>query len=176
MLILGYGAIGEQTAKIAAAFGMKIIGIRRRPSPPDSPFRIETMDKLPGLLGEADYVVNILPYTPETKGCMGAKEFTLMKNGAVYVNVGRGLTNDEEALARAIRSGRLAAALLDVAAAEPLPQDSPLWDLENLIITPHYAGARSDYSALAIDITLENLRRYNRGEELLHLVDKNAGY
>jgi phosphoglycerate dehydrogenase-like enzyme len=175
MLILGYGQIGEQTAIAAGAFGMKVIGVRRRAA--SSPYaRVETLDKLSALLGEADYVVNILPYTLETDGLIGQKEFALMKRGAVYVNVGRGKSNDEAALIAALKSGRLSAALLDVTAVEPLPPDSPLWDMENVIVTPHYAGMRPDYSTEALKITIENLDRYNRGETLTHLVDKEAGY
>ncbi|MDR1565901.1 MAG: D-2-hydroxyacid dehydrogenase [Treponema sp.] len=176
MLIIGYGAIGEHTAAAARVFGMKVTGIRRRQAPICGDVRVETMEKLPELLPEADYVVNILPYTQETKNILGKKEFALMKQGAVYVNVGRGLTNDEAALIEALRSGRLAAALLDVTATEPLPSDSPLWGMENVIVTPHYAGMRPDYPALAMEITLENLKRYNLGEPLVNLVDKHAGY
>jgi phosphoglycerate dehydrogenase-like enzyme len=176
MLILGYGKIGEQTTMAAKAFGMKVIGIRRRPANSGSDVRIETMDKLNVLLGGADYVVNILPYTKETKNILGKKEFALFKRGAVYVNVGRGLTNDEDAMIDALKSGHLAAALLDVAAAEPLPKDSPLWDMENVIITPHYAGTRNDYAKLAMEITLDNLKRYNEGRSLEYLVDKKTGY
>ncbi|AEF81273.1 D-2-hydroxyacid dehydrogenase [Leadbettera azotonutricia] len=176
MLIIGYGAIGEQTAIAAKAFGMKVIGIRRHPANPGADVRIETMDKLGELLGEADYVVNILPFTEETKGILGKKEFNLFKRGAVYVNVGRGPTNDEAAMMEALKSGRLAAALLDVTSVEPLPKDSPLWDMENVIITPHYAGTRNNYAAFAMEITLENLKRYNKGQPLEHLVDKKAGY
>jgi phosphoglycerate dehydrogenase-like enzyme len=176
MLILGYGAIGEQCAKAALAFGMKVIGVKRSPGTSSEKIRIETIDKLPSLLGEADYVVNILPHTPETTGLMGKDRFSMMKKSAVYVNVGRGLTTDEAALIHALKSGIISAALLDVTALEPLPKDSPLWDMENVIITPHYAGMRPDYPALSMNITLENLDRYNRGEALINLIDKNAGY
>ena len=176
MLILGYGSIGEQTAKTALAFGMKVIGLRRHPAPSIPGIRIETADKLPDLLGEADYVVNILPHTPDTRGIIGKNEFSLMKKEAVYVNVGRGSTTNEPELIEALNAGRISAALLDVAVQEPLPPDSPLWETENLIISPHYAGMRPDYAKLAMDITLENLNRYNRGETLINLTDKNAGY
>jgi phosphoglycerate dehydrogenase-like enzyme len=151
MLIIGYGAIGEQTAIVARAFGMEVIGIRRHPANPGSDVRIETMDKLHELLGEADYVVNILPFTEETKGILGKKEFAAFKRGAVYVNVGRGLTNDEGAMMEALKSGRIAAALLDVTSVEPLSKESPLWDMENVIITPHYAGFRIKYTDLAME-------------------------
>jgi phosphoglycerate dehydrogenase-like enzyme len=127
-------------------------------------------------LGQADYVVNILPHTADTEYRLGKKEFDSFKPQAVYVNVGRGKTTYESALAEALRTGRLAAALLDVTETEPLPGDSPLWDMENVLITPHYAGFHEDYNGLAMDIALENLGRYLRGETLRNLVDKGAGY
>ena len=176
MLIVGYGAIGEQCAKAALGFGMKVIGVKRHADTNRDGIRIETVDKLHKLLCEADYVVNILPHTNDTHGLFGKNEFTLMKNSAIYVNVGRGLTTDEDALINALNTGEISAALLDVTAVEPLSKDSPLWDMENVIITPHYAGMRPEYSDLAMNITLENLDRYNRGAELINLVDKNAGY
>jgi phosphoglycerate dehydrogenase-like enzyme len=176
MLILGYGQAGEQIAIAARGFGVKVIGVRRRRGTSSPDLRIETLDKLPELLGEADYVVNILPFTLETQGVMGRKEFGLMKEGAVYVNVGRGKSTDEDALLDALRSGRLSAALLDVTAVEPLPPDSPFWDMENVIVTPHYAGMRPDYPQKALEITIDNMERYNRGEPLLHVVNKETGY
>ena len=176
MLILGYGSIGERCAKTALCFGMKVIGLRRQASANASGVRIETQDKLHELLPEADYVVNILPFTQDTRNFVAKEEFTKMKKTAVYVNVGRGTTTDEAALIDALKSGLIAAALLDVTAQEPLALDSPLWDMENVIITPHYAGMRPDYSSMAMDITLENLDRFNRGETLINEIDKNAGY
>jgi phosphoglycerate dehydrogenase-like enzyme len=179
MLILGYGEIGEETALAARAFSLRVIGVRRRPPVFDGTaqaVQIETTVKLPSLLPQADYVVNLLPLTPDTKEIMGPREFNLMKPGAVYINAGRGQTTDQDALIAALRSGRLAAALLDVTVPEPLPPDSPLWDMENVIITPHYAGLRSDYAPLAMSITVDNMGRYNRGETLRNLVDRTAGY
>ena len=176
MLILGFGVIGEQCAKAALGFGMKVTGLRRHPPKGPSEIRVEAADKMHSLLPEADYVVNIMPLTHDTKNIFGKKEFSLMKKSAVYVNVGRGLTTDEAALIEALKSGQIAGALLDVTAVEPLSGDSPLWDMENVIITPHFAGVRPDYAQKAMDITLENLRRYKRGEELIRQVDKNAGY
>jgi phosphoglycerate dehydrogenase-like enzyme len=176
MLILGYGSIGEYCAKIALSFGMKVIGLRRNPSAAVPGIRVETADKLHTLLPEADYVVNILPLTQDTRNIIGQEEFSLMKQSGVYVNVGRGTTTDETALIEALRKGQIAAALLDVTAQEPLPKDSPLWDMDNVMITPHYAGMRPDYSSKAMEITMENLGRYNRGEALVNQIDKTAGY
>jgi phosphoglycerate dehydrogenase-like enzyme len=179
MLILGYGAIGEQVARAALAFGMKVTGLRRGAAGVsiDGPgVTVIPAAQLYGALGQADYVVNILPHTPDTDRLFGKKEFGALKPGAVYVNVGRGKTTCETALAEALKTGRLAAALLDVTETEPLPGDSPLWDLENVILTPHYAGFHEDYNALAMEVAVENLGHYLRGEPLRNLVDKSAGY
>ena len=182
MLILGYGTIGEKCAKTALSFGMKVIGVKRRQTEAkpgirmETAIRIETVDKIQDLLREADYVVNILPGTRDTINFMGMDKFDAMKKSAIYVNVGRGITTDHNALAAALRSGKIGAALLDVTDPEPLPKDSPLWEMENVLITPHYAGMRPDYAELAMEITLKNLDLYGRGETLYNLVDKRAGY
>ncbi|MDR2245738.1 MAG: D-2-hydroxyacid dehydrogenase [Treponema sp.] len=179
MLILGYGVIGEAVAQAARAFGMKVTGLRRRAAEVSAD-RLGVMvmpaARLYEALGQADYVVNILPHTPDTEHGIGKKEFAAMKPQAVYVSVGRGKTTCEPALVEALKAGRLAAALLDVTEQEPLPEDSPLWNLENVLLTPHYAGFHEDYNALAMEIALENLGRYFRGEPLRNLVDKGAGY
>ncbi|MDR1411147.1 MAG: D-2-hydroxyacid dehydrogenase [Spirochaetaceae bacterium] len=179
MLILGYGVIGEKVARAALAFGMKVSGLRRRAGELTTDklgVTVMPAAQLYEALGQADYVVNILPHTADTEYRLGKKEFDSFKPQAVYVNVGRGKTTCETALAEALRTGRLAAALLDVTETEPLPGDSPLWDMENVLITPHYAGFHEDYNGLAMDIALENLGRYLRGETLRNLVDKGAGY
>jgi phosphoglycerate dehydrogenase-like enzyme len=178
MLILGYGVIGKQIARTALVFGMKVTAIRRTLSKDRAAedIRVESPDKLGELLPEADYVVNILPATPETRHFFGEAEFGLMKPGALYLNVGRGATTDEAALTRALQSKRIAGALLDVTEKEPLPADSALWDMDTVILTSHYAGRSPEYSRLALELALENLKRYVRGEPLKNLVDKNRGY
>jgi phosphoglycerate dehydrogenase-like enzyme len=179
MLILGYGVIGEKVAQAALAFGMEVTGIRRRAAEVSTGtpgVTVMPAAQLYGALARADYVVNILPHTADTEHSFGKKEIGALKPQAVYVSVGRGKTTCETALAEALKNGRLAAALLDVTEAEPLPEDSPLWDLENVLLTPHYAGFHEDYNSLAMEVALENLGRYLRGEPLRNLVDKNAGY
>jgi phosphoglycerate dehydrogenase-like enzyme len=99
-----------------------------------------------------------------------------MKPAALYINIGRGATTDEAALIEVLRSNRIAGALLDVVEREPLPPDSPLWEMDNVILTGHYAGCHPDYSRMAMDVALDNLGRYNRGEALKNLVDKKRGY
>ncbi|MDR2393353.1 MAG: D-2-hydroxyacid dehydrogenase [Treponema sp.] len=179
MLILGYGAIGKGVAQVALAFGMQVIALRRSvPEAAGAPgdIRIQSIQDLRAVLPEADVVVNLLPYTPETGHIMGAVELGAMKGTGLYVNVGRGPTTDEKALVEALQTKRIAGALLDVTEIEPLPTDSPLWDLDNVILTSHYAGLHPDYNALAMEIALDNLGRYIRGEPLRNLVDKRQGY
>ncbi|MDR1445938.1 MAG: D-2-hydroxyacid dehydrogenase [Treponema sp.] len=185
MLILGYGRIGEMMARVARAFNMKVTGLRRNPERSAAGLpgkdslpgvKVAGIEDLPELLGEADLVVNILPATPETRHIFGVAEFGLMKQGSLYVNVGRGSTTDEAALIDALKTRWIAGALLDVTGIEPLPPSSPLWDLDNVIISGHYAGMHPCYGKLALEIALENLGRYVRGEELRGIVDKTLGY
>ncbi len=177
MLILGYGAIGERVAAAAKVFGMNVVGIRRNPpSSGAGDIRVETFSALPRLLAEADVVVNILPYTAETRALIGSKEFGLMKSTTLFANIGRGMTVDESALVDAVRSGGIAGAVLDVTAEEPLSASSPLWDLPNVILTSHYSGFHPRYDELALGVFLDNLGRYVRGEELRNVVDKKLGY
>lgn len=180
MLILGYGAIGEMTARAALVFGMRVIGLRRHLPPagetPEANLTVLTVDALASQLPRADIVVNILPLTQDTRRFFGRTEFGLMKESALYASVGRGATTDEEALIRALEDKAIAGALLDVTETEPLPGDSPLWGMENVILTAHYSGMCRDYDTAALEIALDNLDRYIRGAPLLNLVDKTAGY
>jgi phosphoglycerate dehydrogenase-like enzyme len=178
LLILGYGTIGERIARIALAFGMEVTGLRRNPGKGGAVagVRVEPAEKLRDLLPWADYVLNILPNTPATTRIFGAAEFALMKKSALYLNVGRGITTDEAALIAALRSGSIAGALLDVTEQEPLPPESPLWDLDNVILCPHYGGLHPNYRNTILELVLDNLGRYVRGEPLKYLVDKRAGY
>jgi phosphoglycerate dehydrogenase-like enzyme len=156
---------------------MKVIGLRRRISKtPEPSVRLEPASKLPRLLPRADLVVNLLPLTQDTRNSFGREEFSAMKKTALYANIGRGGTTDEEAMIRALKTGKIAGALLDVTAKEPLPADSPLWDMDNVLITGHYGGLAEDYDAQAAEIALENLRRYVRGETLKNPVEKERGY
>jgi phosphoglycerate dehydrogenase-like enzyme len=179
MLILGYGTIGERVARAAEVFGMKVIGVRRT-SPAGASatgsVRIESYAALPSLLPQVDLVVNILPFTEETRGLFGEREFSMMKRTALYANIGRGATVDETALVDALSSGAIAGAVLDVASEEPLPASSPLWDLPNVILTSHYSGFHPRYDELVLGVFLDNLGRYVRGEELRNVVDKKLGY
>jgi phosphoglycerate dehydrogenase-like enzyme len=177
MLLIGVGAIGERTAEIAAALGMRVLGVRRDPSI-DAP-GVEAMygrDQLPDVLPEVDFVVLTVPLTQETRGMIGEREFRAMKPTTYIVNIGRGQTIQEGALIQALQQGWIAGAGLDVFETEPLPEDSPLWDMENVIITAHYAGITPHYDERALAIFVDNLRRYRAGDPLRNVVDKNLGY
>jgi phosphoglycerate dehydrogenase-like enzyme len=177
MLLVGVGAIGERTAQVAQALGMRVLGVRRDPTL-GAP-GVEAMfgpDDLLELLPEADFVVLTVPLTHETRGMIGERELRAMKPDATIVNIGRGGTIQEQALVRALQEGWIAGAGLDVFETEPLPDESPLWGMDNVVITSHYAGLTPHYHERALDIFLDNLRRYRAGERLHNVVDKELGY
>ncbi len=177
LLLIGVGAIGERTARLAAALGMRVLGIRRNPM--DAVPGVEQIggpDRLHPFLSQADFVALTVPLTGETRKMIGERELRLMKPTAYIVNIGRGGTIDEAALVRALREGWIAGAGLDVFEKEPLPEDSPLWAMPNVIVTAHYAGATPAYDERAMAIFLENLRRYHAGMPLINVVDKRLGY
>jgi phosphoglycerate dehydrogenase-like enzyme len=184
MLLIGVGAIGERTAAIASALGVRVLGIRRNPDrgrgdPARGVPGVSAMyapERLLDLLPEADFVVLTAPLSRATRGMIGERELRAMKDSAYLVNIGRGGTIDEQALIRALREGWIAGAGLDVFAQEPLPESSPLWAMENVIITAHYAGMTPHYDERALAIFLDNLRRYWAGEPLRNVVDKAEGY
>lgn len=175
--ILGAGAIGEEIARLAKAFQMQTLGLRRSGQPAPHVDRMFGPGELSALLPECDYVVNALPLTPGTRRIIGAREFSLMKPSAFYVNIGRGGTNDEAALIAALREKTIAGAGLDVFEEEPLPKDSPFWRLDNVILTPHSAGSTEHYDDRALDYFLDNLRDYVRGNPpAVNRVDLEAQY
>jgi phosphoglycerate dehydrogenase-like enzyme len=131
---------------------------------------------LPKLAAQADVVVNALPLTPDTTGLFDADFFKAVKPGAIFISVGRGASTDTDALVAALQSGQLYGAGLDVTDPEPLPGDSPLWQLDNVIITPHVSGAGGNSWGRVALVAVENLRRYVAGEPLLNVVDMRAGY
>lgn len=177
MLLIGVGAIGARTARLAAANDMHVIGIRRNPEiPAEGVDEMHGPDALLDLLPQADYVVITAPLTHETKGMIGERELRAMKPTAFIINIGRGGTIQQDALIRALREGWIDGAGLDVFEVEPLPQDSPLWDLDNVILTPHYSGRTPRYHERAMEIFLDNLERYLAGKPMRNVVDKRAGY
>lgn len=176
MLVVGLGGIGTETAARGAALGMRVIATRNRSRDgPSFVTYVGLSDELLDLVGQADVIVNALPLTEATRGLLDTEFFGATKRGALFVNVGRGATVDTEALTEAIRSGQLGGAGLDVTHPEPLPADHPLWQLENVIITPHVA-ARGSERERRFTLLKENLRRYAAGERLLNVVDPQRGY
>jgi phosphoglycerate dehydrogenase-like enzyme len=176
--IVGVGAIGSAVATRSSAFGMRVIGLRRQPEKP-LPAGFEAMvplSRITDLLGAADYVVNCLPLTAQTKGMLDASRLEAMRPGSVFINVGRGGTTDGEALRRLLAAGRIRGAVLDVQDREPLPPDDPLWRMQNVIVTPHLAGLTDGRDARGLDILCENFRRFASGEPLLNVFDGTAGY
>ena len=168
LLVYGLGGIGSRLALLARAFGMHVCGVRRDTRVrPDAVDELHSPDALLRLLPEVDFVVLACPLTDETRGVVGARALEAMRRGAFLVNVARGGCVDEPALVAALRAGEIAGAGIDVTADEPLPPDSPLWDLENVVLTPHTAGETRRYEDNVIDILLENVDRQWRGEEEL---------
>jgi phosphoglycerate dehydrogenase-like enzyme len=177
LLVVGLGGIGAEVARRAHALGMRVIATRASGREgPDYVSYVGLPDELLKLAAEADFVVNTTPLTPATTGVFDAKFFAAVKPGAFFVNVGRGRSVVQNDLIAALRSGRLGGAGLDVTDPEPLPADSPLWQLPNVIITPH-VSANSDVGDEArFAIGIENLRRYVAGEKMLSVVDVAQGY
>jgi phosphoglycerate dehydrogenase-like enzyme len=171
LCILGLGAIGAEIARLASAFGMHTIGIRRRPelaSPGVD--EVHPPDRLLDVLARADALAIAAPATEQTRGMIGPEELRALKPGAVLVNVGRGSIIQEDALIEALRSGHLAGALLDVVATEPLPPDSELWSLDSVIITSHHGGASDRENERIIELFCDNLTRYLAGEPLINRI------
>jgi phosphoglycerate dehydrogenase-like enzyme len=177
MLIVGMGAIGTHLARAASGLGVQVTGIRRHGGPAvDGVHAVLGIEHLHDQLGRADFVVIALPATADTRHMFGAREFSEMRAGSYLINIGRGSIVDEPALISALESGHLAGAGLDVFETEPLPVESPLWKMEQVIITPHTGGHTPAYFERSWPIFMENLRRYLEGRELQNLVDKGAGY
>jgi len=175
--ILGLGAIGAAVAEKARAFEMRVIGTQRTPKPvPHVELVVGGPSGTERVLRESDTVVVLLPLTPETRGSIGARELGWMKPGAFLVNLARGGIVDEGALLERLRSGALGGAALDVFAEEPLPASHPLWDAPNAILTPHLAGLEPDYLKRLLELSVDNVRRLERGEPLRNPVDRARGY
>lgn len=164
--IVGHGSIGRAVAALAAAFGMKVIGVGR--SSPREEFSevIET----------SDFILVSAPLTPETRGLVGEAEFRRMKPEAVLINIGRGPVVEEKALIAALAEGRIRGAVLDVYDEEPLPAGHPFWSLDNVLLSPHCADNTPTWLDEAMQLFLENFARYAAGEPLKNVVDKKAGY
>lgn len=176
--LLGAGDIGRNIARTAKALGMHTIGINRSGQPQPPPEGVDELYDMRGLdavLPRCGFLVNSLPLTAQTRHLLDARRLALLPEGAIVVNVGRGGTVDEGALIDALRSGRLGGAGLDVAEHEPLPSESPLWSMPNVLISPHIAGFPGDHAAFA-ELVAENLKRFLAHEPLLNVVQPERGY
>ena len=177
IVVYGMGSIGGEIARLASAVGMRVIGVRRRAGPPEPGVnRVVAADRLADVVGEADYVAIAAPLTTATRGAISRDVIARMKPTAWLMNIARGAIVDEPAMIEALQAKRIAGAALDVFTTEPLPPDSPLWKLENVIITPHHSGSSPRAGERTLALFAENLRRYKAGEPLINRVDYEAGY
>lgn len=176
MLIVGAGSIGKVLAKKAKAFDMKVIGLKRTVEELLHFDLVRPLEDLKEAMKSADYVVILAPLTKDTRGLIGKEELAVMKKDAVLINLARGPLVDEKELILALQEERIRGAGLDVFSREPLPEESPLWDLENVILTPHMGGFSDVSNERSIALIAENIRRFQNGEELLNQVDISLGY
>ena len=176
-LIVGVGGIGAETARLAAAFGIRVIGVDpRRREPPPGVAELHGPDALDSLLPRADFVILTVPHTPATEGFMHRARFQRMKRSAFFINIGRGMTTRLDDLVQALRAGEIAGAGLDVFEQEPLPSDHPLWTMRGVLITPHTAGYGPYLDERRFEILLDNCRRFVAGQPLRNVVDKSSWF
>ena len=175
--ILGVGAIAESLAPRCKAFGMTVVGITSAKREVAGIDRMFPRDELVQAVRDLDFLVVLTPFTPETRGILGAKVFAAMRPRSFLVNLARGGVVDEDALLEALRQGRIAGAALDVFAVEPLPEDHPFWGMENVIVTPHLGGFHDQYAEQALPTVEENLRRFLAGDfdNMINVVRRPAG-
>jgi phosphoglycerate dehydrogenase-like enzyme len=177
LFLVGLGEIGRETARLGKAFGMRTVGIRRSQGPPPEHVdEVHGPDRLAELAGRADAMVVSLPLTEETAGMIDRATIGRLPPSCIFVNVGRGGVVDEPALIEALRERRIAGAALDVFATEPLPQDSPLWDLPNVLVTPHAVALSARENERIVELFVANLRRYLDGEPLAKVVEPGVFY
>ena len=170
-VVVGLGRIGAEIARLARALGLKVIGIRRSPRRADDPVdELHPPAALPGLLSRCDWLIIACPLTPETRGLVDAQSIAALPKGARVINIARGEIVDEPALIEALKSGHLAGAYLDVFAIEPLPPDSPLWELPNVLATPHNSAVAAGNDGRVLEIFLANLERWRRDAPLVNEV------
>ncbi|MHC4925039.1 MAG: D-2-hydroxyacid dehydrogenase, partial [Planctomycetota bacterium] len=180
VLVVGYGSLGQEVGRMAGAFGLNVIGVRRSPDGTD-PAAVHA-DELHGqadladVLPRADFLVLAAPHTPETEGMIGAAELAALPAGAAIVNIGRGDLVDEPALVASLESGHIGGAYLDVFADEPLPVESPLWDMPNVLVSPHSGSTSDRENSRLTDIFCDNLARYREGRPLRNVLDPQRLY
>ena len=174
--ILGVGAIGQELARKAAALEMRVIGTKRAPGPVPHVDRVYPPEGMAEVLGASDYVLLLLPVTPETRGIMGAKTLAQMKPSAYLLNFGRGELIVDADLIAAVKARTIAGAVLDVFATEPLPPEHPYWGTEGILVLPHIGGLHPQRDGVVAELFVDNLRRFLAGQPLLHAVDRRRGY
>jgi phosphoglycerate dehydrogenase-like enzyme len=172
-LIVGVGGIGAEAARLAAAFGITVIGVdERRTDKPEGVAELHRAAALEALLPRADFVILTVPHTPETEGFMNRARFQRMKNSAFFINIGRGMTTKLDDLVAALEAKEIAGAALDVYEIEPLPATHPLWTMPNVLLTPHTAGHGPYLDDRRLEVLLDNCKRFVAGAPLRNLVDK----
>jgi len=176
MVVFGAGSIGGEVVKLASGVGMRVVAVRRSGGSIPGARRVVTPDALSTVAAEADYLVVAAPLTPATRGAISREVLARMKPTAWVINIARGPIVDEPALIEALRSGRIGGAALDTFVREPLPPDSPLWELPNVIITPHASNSSPRVRERTLALFMENVRRFKAGEPLLNRVDLARGY
>jgi phosphoglycerate dehydrogenase-like enzyme len=174
--ILGLGAIGQEVARIAAALGLRVIGTRRRPEPMVNVAEVLPADRTPEVLARSDFLLLLLPATPETDNFINAARLGMMKPGAWLLNFGRGHLIKDDDLIAAVKSKKIAGAMLDVFRQEPLPADHPFWTTEGIIALPHIGGPHPQRDRFVARLFVENLGRFLEGRPLKEVVDRKAGY
>ena len=176
-LVVGVGGIGAEVARLASAFGMRVIGVdERRAEAPPGVAELHRAAALDRLLPQADFVILTVPHTPETEGFMNRARFQRMKPGAFFINIGRGMTTRLDDLAAAIEAGEIAGAALDVFEQEPLPAEHPLWTMPGVLITPHTAGYGPYLDERRYEVFADNCRRFLAGQELRNVVEKSRWF
>jgi phosphoglycerate dehydrogenase-like enzyme len=174
--ILGLGAIGAEIARIAASFGMRVIGTRRRPEPMANVAEVLPASRTPEVLAQADFLLLLLPATAETDNFIDAGRLALMKPGAWLLNFGRGQLIKDDDLVAAVKAKKIAGAMLDVFRQEPLPAEHPFWTTEGIIVLPHIGGPHPQRDKIVARLFVDNLGRFLDGKALKELVDRTAGY
>ena len=174
--ILGLGAIGQEVARIAAALGLRVIGTRRRPEPMAHVAEVLPPDRTPEVLAQSDFLLLLLPATPETDNFIDAERLRMMKPGAWLLNFGRGHLIKDDDLIAAVKAKKIAGAMLDVFRQEPLPAEHPFWSTEGIIVLPHIGGPHPQRDQIVARLFVDNLGRFLDGKPLREVVDRKAGY
>ena len=178
-VVVGLGAVGTEVARVAQALGLRVVGVKRHPETAADEPPVDILigpAELPAHLPKADFLILIAPHTDETEGMIGEKELAALPAGAALINIGRGALVDEPALVAALESRHLGGAYLDVFAEEPLPTDSRLWDMPNVLVSPHSGSTSDRENGRIVDLFCENLRRYLAGEAMLNVLDTQRLY